>query len=523
MDHDRSTHLLDRQLDELSPSADAHERMRRRVDEHVRLAGTAGVRAPRHAPRIARGAVLTGAAAIAVAFAFALAPGTSTERGDSGIGPQSAAAQELIDAGQAAADAAWTPLRDGDLYRVYRTTWSPDGDHDAAGSLSDGATTSESWIDRNGNGMDLIVVGAGRLDRAPSTYRDPRTGQIRGMGPTRAAPGSRLSDQESLASPDAVDQLVWPRDGARPFQRGWVRTTDGYELSHQSDLDEGSSGDWYSPEHRIQMLWGMTVAELDALDAASDRELPARVSELIERAAQQRRTNEIPGNRFGVTVRQLERELQIETAVSLLGQAPIAPRARREIFEWLAGQPGARLERNAIDGIGRTGARITFARAWRDDVPARTVTAGELLQESRDAGVREISGNEPITTMAWDDKRTRGMLLQHVEDVPHDTEYRVPAHREARTWSVELIVDPDTGELLQHVTRWRESSTRGVPKLRYDRDGSIQIDYQPGGRNSSGGGGSQLILAREVTSSITPSSPVCAVRPVLCRPSRAAG
>ena len=140
--------------------------MLQRVDRHA--AAATKHRLPRRVPRLALGSIA--AVAVVIGLVVALGPGGSGDDDASHgvpafVGPDTAAARELVRAGDAAADAPWGPLGDGEYYRLYST--SIPGRSDRASSQP---TSYELWMDRDGRGQNLYVMGATDPSRYPMLH-----------------------------------------------------------------------------------------------------------------------------------------------------------------------------------------------------------------------------------------------------------------------------------------------------------------------------------------------------------------
>jgi hypothetical protein len=211
-----------------------------------------------------------------------------------------------------------------------------------------------------------------------------------------------------------------------------------------------------------------------------------------------------------------------EYAVRLLGTAPLPPEARRSLYRWLARQPGATLEPDAKDALGRPGTRITFEHSFHDELPARTVTVKELLAAADAAGT-DIDPGATVTMMVLP-KTSEEMERRQHEDFDVVLEpshaFRVPAHAETRTWRVTFIVDPESGELRQWSSHSAKNTDVAVPELarRYKEEGYQVINADGGqrGGRSEQSSGTFLYVSRGRATLDEPQTLVCRDHPEVC-------
>src|SRR5262249_10610621 len=146
----------------------------------------------------------------------------------------------------------------------------------------------------------------------------------------------------------------------------------------------------YGPDHLSyeELLWGLPLTKIEALNNASEQDVASAVRAAL-RDGEDRQFDTfgpIPNGVLGITYASRRREARIGRAVNLLGAAPLAPHVRQALFEWLAHQGGATLDRSATDSAGRRGTSVTFERIFDQVVPARTVTTNQLVDEAHEAG-----------------------------------------------------------------------------------------------------------------------------------------
>ncbi|MCB0879037.1 MAG: hypothetical protein KDC46_08665 [Thermoleophilia bacterium] len=427
------------------------------------------------------------------------------------MGPDTAAARELVRVGDAAARKPWRALGEGEYFHLYAS--SVPGDDQTIG----GPSGYEVWLDDEGHGQVLNVMGSADPSRLPTITPGG------GIGTSTAAPkGRTVTLEESLTKPDSVNLMGWSADGTG-FQRSWARQKDGFVKSYDSADQTDPSADSVSTssgEQNMQQFWSLTAGQIDQLPdeggAVMDEAIQALLDELLDESPM--RTNRIPTGAWGITADQLDREDQIEFAANILASAPLPPEARRSLFRWLAMQPGATLERDAVDALDRPGVRITFEHKFKKNLPARTVTIQQLLDDAI-AGGADIDADARITFMDFP-KTNAEMERRQNEDfeksLPRDRTYRIPAHSEDRVWTVEMIIDPDTGELLQKRSKMLKHSSAQIPELIRHKD-RIQVNQAGGRGTSEGSGGSSLYFARNIARLDDAESPVCKSEPQLCR------
>lgn len=513
------------QLDQFAPTDANIEYIAKHVQTHVdaqsegapasHVNAARGTR--RRRPRVAFGAVAAAAAVIAVVIAFG--PGGSTSQRDSSsgprfdafVGPNTAAARELVRVGDTAARKPWRALDKGEYFHVYAS--SVPGDDQTIG----GPTGYEVWLDDEGHGQVLNVMGSADPSRLPTITPGG------GIGTSTAAPKGRpVTLEESLTKPDSVNLMGWSVDGTG-FQRSWARQKDGFVKSYDSADQSDPSADIVatsSGDQNMQQFWSLTADQIDRLPTEGGATMDRAIQELLDDLVDQSltRTNRIPTGVWGITADQLNREDQIEFAATILASAPVPPEARRSLFRWLAMQPGATLERDAVDALDRPGVRIKFEHKFKKNFPARTVTIQQLIDDAI-AGGADIDADARVTFMDFPETNAEMERRQNEDfekSLPRDRMYRIPAHSEDRVWTVEMIIDPDTGELLQKRSKMLRHSSAQVPEL-IQQKGRIQVNEAGGRGRSEGSGGSSLYYARDIARLDEAESPICKSEPQLCR------
>lgn len=489
--------------DGLSPDAAARER----VLDAIRRPSPAAmplIRRRRRAPRIAFGAALAGAAAIAAGVAL-WPGGGSTNGGTSRVVPTAAAAA-LQRAADAAGQEDWKPLAQGDFQHVYSTSFTPsmaEFQHDPqferfGGGPPFGTQSRETWIDRSGRGQSLLVYGSANPARVPVLRRDPRTGKVMTVG------GSSLpqvsdpppSVRASLLAASSINLMAWPTSGPSR-QVGWSRSRAGYLRTFDFVMNERTMGARQDAEVVTRQNWGASVQEIEALPAGGP-DLDPAIVRLLDNVSRPTAARGAPGpittGAFGVTVASMQREQRIYAAIHLLGSAPLSPNARRALFEWLSRRPGVTLDGAALDAAGRHGTAVRFASLYDRQVPRRRVTSSQLVDEARAAG-------------------------SHLIGPVEDGDFVVPAHREFRRWVLVAIIDPAHGELMQSTVRAYQTSVGAqLPEIVRQGSGRITIRVQHGviaGASNQVDG--SLYQLRERTRSVVPASLVCSSHPEVCQ------
>lgn len=471
--------------------------------------------ARRRRPRLALGAVAAAAAVIALVIAFG--PGGSTSQRDSGsgfdafVGPDTAAARELVRVGDAAAKKPWRALGSGEYFHLYASTIPGDE------SSSAGRNSYEVWLDDEGHGQVLNVMGSADPSRIPTISPGGGIGMS-----TRPPKGRTVTLEESLATPNSVNLMGWP-EGGEAFQRSWARQQSGYVSTYDSDdkPDRPSGVSDFGPEQTMQQFWSITADRIDDLPTEGGAEMDRAIGDLLDEYLDDSpmRSNRIANGAWGVTREQLDREEKIQFTVNILASAPLPPEARQSLFRWLATQPGASLKRDATDAIGRPGIQISFEHKFHERIPARTATVQDLIDEAI-AGGAKLNPDVRVTFMDFPKTAAEMERRQHEElekTLPRDHTYRIPAHNQERTWTVEMVIDPNTGELLQQRIHMIKRASAAIPELIRHKD-RVQIHESAGPGGSEQMSGSSLYYARDIARLDEPRSPICDSQPELCLP-----
>jgi hypothetical protein len=336
----------------------------------------------------------------------------------------------------------------------------------------------------------------------PKSYRDPRTGEIRQRQVrVPASPDPGVVDA-SLRNAQGTSVFT-RRGGDEPeLQQLWAADGDGFRSTYHFEMDASPriGPDYVDTPH--WQSWSLTMEDVDQLNDTPRAEVRARVERLLdERVGDELDMyGPIPTGVLGETRETQRREAKILLAVRILGAAPLAPHVRAATFEWLAEQPGARLDGEAEDVIGRRGTSVRFEWIHDRRVPAYTTSTDELVDDARAAGA-------------------------DIESATPDRTWKVPAHRQYRRWLTTIVFDPDRGELLQshHFSSSAvEGKVRIVPRLfRVHRDDRVQVrvDENLNGSGYQISAGAQLYRIRDRVTEIEPVSPICRTHPKVCRDS----
>ncbi|MCW2971844.1 MAG: hypothetical protein JWN72_117, partial [Thermoleophilia bacterium] len=387
------------------------------------------------------------------------------------------------------------PLARGEYFHTYATTFDPKlKNRPGAPKLFFGResvpSSFETWFDSSAHGRMLMSNGTPTLKYSPMVSRDEQ-GNIGGISSGGTLqPGTTRA--ESLMYANSVNVLAWPAGGAA-FQRAWVRTKPEYEKSY-----DGRLGGSQSAAARQRSIWGATYRQLAALPAAG-APLAAGVADLVGSPDRLGAPSfALPTGANGETAATRRQEERLYTAVALLTSAPMSDRQRTAVFHWLAAQPGARVTPRTRDHTQRPGTRVTFDLIHDRRVPARTVTAPQLVAEARAAGVTGLP--DTTSTESW----------------------QVEAHREYRRFVLSVVVDPRSGALLESYGNASTSHSVKVPEVTYaPTRGTGPRKYTF--RVSNGGGsttfalGSMLWGVQERATSIVPRTPVCGRVARVCR------
>lgn len=379
------------------------------------------------------------------------------------------------------------PLARGELMHTYGVSFVPNVAQPPGLRLGMGHDTvprsMETWYSSTGRGMSLSTAGAFTLRYAPFVHRD-KHGEITGIGGrTSLDPG--LSRLTSLQFANSVNLIWMPLDGGTGTQRSWVRTKRGYESA--GARPERRKVD---PAH----AWGATYQQIAALPDGRGPALDDAVARLLVDDAWggSAMYQGLPTGADGETVATRAHEQRIDRAMRMLASAPLNRAQRAAILNWMARQPGARLTKQAKDRDGRRGSAISFRRIFDQRMPARTVSATQLVDEARAAGGVDLPATD--STKSW----------------------QVDAHRAYRRWLASVVYDPATMRLLQSATTIDASRPVDIPEVFFDRATGYRFELARGA-SARGSGGGTVWYASEPVRSISPLTPVCERAPLVCR------
>lgn len=242
----------------------------------------------------------------------------------------------------------------------------------------------------------------------------------------------------------------------------------------------------------LRSLWGATGAEIARLPASG----PALDRAVRDIVADPSRSpfftgHHVPTPAWGMTATTLQHELEVQAAIHVLGAAPLPKPARLAVFRGLLAQRGAHVTTRATDRAGRHGTLVSFDTVFDRQVPARTVTRTQLLEESRAAGATDLPA------------------------VAEERTYEIAAHREFRRWHAAVWFDPTDAELLQSETATWLDRPVPMPMLIQGMPGS-PVHFTEGGAGGEGGGFGALYLERGHTTTMVASDPLCRAHPKIC-------
>lgn len=448
--------------------------------------------------------------AAAISLAIALSP-FERDPDEAGISPAPAAASAALrQAARSAGKQPWHPLRAGEFHHTMVTTFIPEVPPTTLDSKDDirmiatlGAPSSqEAWIDRDGRGMTIDAMGGnGDPDLYPVVQADGY-----GSQPTYGRDYPDIQPIEVHDSLHYADQVRTGRtlDADRIEDSIWYRTPTGYLRKVHKVLGRGTVSGGSYPDFMQSRAWGSPYEAIDAVNSAPPRERSRAIIQLLDgfpRGFQAPPLGRV--GEFGITSEEARTETRIMRAMKLLGTAPLAPPVRRAIFNWLADQPGARLDADQVDELGRHGARVSFEREYSKTVDATTMSYDEVLAEARSRfGPRMVP------------------------PAKHQESYDVSAGTEYRRWYVSIVFDIEAGELLEQVAyertqglprpriqegyRGRRMASKGSPKLTSYWEVAIHAN-----RQSMVTG--ELYSARERTKSLTNArTAACETTPAIC-------
>ena len=366
-------------------------------------------RVARRRQRILTAALAAIIGSAALVLIAAISP-TMFDTGGTSVGPQTAAAQVLVKAGEQAANAAWTPFAPGEFSYVRSSTFVPRDSMPEAKSIppenkwrkqGDG----EFWISPEGAARGLGVTGVWRISCGHgATIIGYETRRIKILNPCTA--------KEVIAT-------TWPAGGGTPAQR--------YHLVANGkiyDVSPKPSTQWRdTPETLMRRSWGVTLDEIENTNSAG-QSAGENLKKLLDQAlAASPSRGELPTRDRSRP--QIEQAARFRAAVQMISGAPLPPELRQALFRWLAATKGAKLIGKRTDRAGRVGMAIRFVNHDVILRAPRSVTDRQLVAEARAAGATELK------------VRTSGKA------------FPISGYRTINQWSMTLIVDDTTGEVLQ--------------------------------------------------------------------------
>ncbi len=504
--------LLTRLNNELAPTEAAIERVLARVVANTTTEPTPSTpraRSRRRRPSIRIGVAAVGAAG--VALVVALSPFESSR--DRPAVPGLAAAQAALErAGDAAGAVDWTPLGAGQYHHTMSVQIDPDiprrpGDpeHLHADDGLGNASATETFLDRNGHGMEIRTMGGnGDPDSIPflvsGTEGTASGWGFRGDGVTPNTPVGSIDEQLRFAY--SVGVRSWPRDGD-PSTTNWIRQRDGF-IEGSAFPGGAIPKAGLSLGQRFQRdLWGAPLSTIDELNMASRDEL----TKLLDTTLSPTPDGElaVSGPLVGVsgydeTRAWFQAQVEVQNAVKLLAKAPLAPSVRAAIFDRLARSEHVSLDRDVADERGRRGTRITFEWLLDEKVPAFTITKEQLRADAvtkRQPADGPISGPDRVS---------------------------VDAHRSVGRWYHSIIIDERAGSILQNEEWVDWKTTVDLPRVatttRRDRPvngvgWNVGIRFEPGWYGT--GGGEVFVIRERATDFGDVRSPACEITPRMCR------
>lgn len=380
----------------------------------------------RRRPKRSRGiAVVAAAATLAVVVAFI--PSLLNEH-TGGLAVPDSAAATLLAAGATAADRQWHPLRAREYHYVHTQSYGPTVPEDVGQPEQwPLLAETEGWTSATGAARALNVtyglVGPTQCVTTPTVNQITLNGTV---VPVRDQCSARFVTANSW---DASGRVVLPAsavvaDGRvhrvpAPFRQSW-------NLPHKP------------VEEWMQEQWGVTLAEIDALPTAGAG-VDSAVEDLLNRASKRSQFARSGGAPTWDLPRELVmRRARLETALQMLGAAPLPPQAQRSLYRILAKEPNAQLGPAEHDRTGREGRSIIFHQSFRRYFPEHTYTGSELAAKA------VADGAEPFTAAS------AGPFV-------------MPSHTVATSWTVTILISPDDGSLLQTTRTGSDSTTFRSP------------------------------------------------------------
>lgn len=438
-----------------------------------REATTTATKPKRRSSGLYRGVAAVAAVAACIGAVVAFAPRGVDDASQGVVGPATAAAQTLREAGDAAAEAPWRPLPSGEFEYVHTLTYTLPNSAMGGGPQNaepartwDGPweiSSNETWIGRDDVARNLYIIDARRDDADGKVLR------------------TRADWQPAIQSYD------WSGAGKLPHIRA-VNVTDGKpRVEVDKTAVPGMTLPQSTTEGLMRQTWSATLTELEGLpDSGPD--LDQAVESLITSVSDRSGIlHDFGYLTHGMTQDQVRRELRIEEAINLLGNAPLTPNARRAVFRWLAQTEGARLIGEQRDRLGRSGTAVEFEYSFERTFKPGTVTDHDVIQQLLDAGVDR------------DDIPVK----------PTGRTFEIPGGTSARTWRMTIIVDTDTGDLLQARRGGTETRAR-APQLTASLNGATRSIELVGGSGSQNGHDGTVWVDRTRTKTTDSNELLCA-------------
>lgn len=489
-----------------APDPAARARAERRIDQLIATSSAAPEPRGWRLTRLSRagrhvrmsGFALIGAGVIAAVVA--LSP--FDDGGSNPVLPNPTAARAALErAGTAAGNAPWRPLGPHEYHHTMATSGFATQIPGREEQQYSGADSIESFLRSDGRGIQFMASGTPYgPDRVPEISWP--TGEANGVALVWRNPGlpdPSIDAQTRLEYADTVRINDWRPGAERPFDLIWYRQAKGYVLAERRATGGATPAAGLNLGQRYQRdRWGLPYTEVARFNAMPPRELETEFERLIERRGEVAIIGPLEPGDYDETDKWFEEHVRVSNAVRLLGTAPLAPSVRKELFNWLAQRPDAKLEGPARDQRNRPGTRITFERRLDEAVPSFDVTVDQLRIDARVKG------------QPWDGP------------ISNPRTVKVPAHDSVGRWYQSIIIDEKTGALLQEESFADWKTSVEVPRLMtttFRRDGSdkgwnLRIGLE---RGQYGSGGGTVYDVSERTSVIRPLTSACGRMPRMCR------
>jgi hypothetical protein len=407
-------------------------------------------------------------------------------------------------AAQATDASAWTPLRAGEYFHTMSTSFTPripkpTGDAVRFNNYPMAASARESFIDASGHGISMRIDGGnGRPDQYIRPMAPDRLGRILGFGWSGKGGIHKLQGAVSDSLRHALMVRTSRFDGThKPTDLLWFRTKDGWKTGAPLAGGATAAPGLTIDQRRQRDEWGIPYSQVLKLNAASAHERDV----ILDKVLSARRADELgvsgplPVGNYTETRKWFAQQVEVQDAIALLGRAPLSSNVRRALFQRLARASHVTSVKPDHDKNGRRGTRITFD--WRVDehVPRFQVTLADLVRDAR-------SKFQPSDTQGIDVK---------VIDVP--------AHESYGRWYASIIIDEQTGAILQNEiwSEWHTSAA--VPRLgpgtRGDGRFRTVVRHEPGYYGTYDG---TVFVARDVQQApFKPLAQPCVDEPRICR------